>query len=150
MPLLAVGGRTMNTYIRYTGGSRFESLIRGHRIVTDQPAVNGGKDAGPTPPELLLASLGTCAGHYAAEYLKERGLSPEGLTLQVFADSGATPVHLKFFRVQLTIPDLNRKEREGLIRAVKSGLVHTPLRMSPVIDIEVSVAHAGEELVVAG
>ena len=68
----------------------------------------------------------------------------------VFADSGATPVHLKFFRVQLTIPDLNRKEREGLIRAVKSCLVHNTLRMSPVIDIEVSVAHAGEELVVAG
>lgn len=140
----------MNTSIRYTGGSRFETLVRGHRIVTDQPASNGGKDAGPTPPELLLASLGTCAGHYAAEYLRARGLSAKGLALQVFADKGAKPAHLSLFRIEVTIPNLSRKDREGLLRAVKSCLVHNTLRMPPVIDIEVKLAHAGEELVVAG
>jgi putative redox protein len=140
----------MNTSIRYVGGSRFESLVRGHRIVTDQPVNSGGKDAGPTPPELLLASLGTCAGHYAAEYLRARGLSAEGLALQVFADTGAKPAHLSFFRVEVTIPDLSRKDREGLLKAVKSCLVHNTLRMSPVIDIDVRLAHAGEEVVIAG
>jgi organic hydroperoxide reductase OsmC/OhrA len=29
---------------------------------SDQPVENGGHDEGMTPPELLLASLGSCAG----------------------------------------------------------------------------------------
>jgi putative redox protein len=140
----------MNAYIRFTGGSQFEAVVRGHRIVADQPADNGGADAGPTPPELLLASLGTCAGHYAVEYLRTRNLPLEGLALHVFADKGTKPAHLSFFRVEVTIPDLSPKDREGLVRAVKSCLIHNTLRMSPVIEIEVNVAHAGEEIVVAG
>ena len=140
----------MNTYIRYAGGAQFEAMVRGHRIVADQPADNGGQDAGPTPPELLLASLGTCAGHYAVEYLRTRNLSTEGLSLHVFADKGAKPVHLSFFRVEVTIPDLSPKHREELLRAVKACLIHNTLRMAPVVEIEVNLAHAGEDLVAAG
>src|SRR4051812_21763405 len=140
-------GKHMNTYIRYTGGTQFEAIVRGHRIIADQPADNGGQDAGPTPPELLLASLGACAGHYAAEYLRARNLSAEGLSLHVFADKGAKPAHLSCFRIEVTIPDLSPKHRDGVLRAVKSCLIHNTLKMSPVIEIDVNVAHAGEDLV---
>jgi uncharacterized OsmC-like protein len=40
----------------------FEASARGHRVVCDQPPDNGGSDSGMTPPEYLLASLGTGAG----------------------------------------------------------------------------------------
>ncbi len=140
----------MNTCIRYAGGTRFETIVRGHRIVTDQPVENGGRDAGPTPPELLLAALGTCAGHYAMEYLRTRQLSADGLSIHVFADKGKTPAHLKFFRVEVTVPNLAPEHREGVVRAVRSCLIHNTLRMSPVIEIEVNVAHAEEHKVFAG
>ena len=37
------------------------------------------------PPEFLLASLGTCADFYAAQYLRARSLPAEGLTVKVVA-----------------------------------------------------------------
>ena len=53
----------METAIQYFGVVRFEAEARGHKILCDQPAENGGSNAGMTPPEFLLASLGTCAGY---------------------------------------------------------------------------------------
>ena len=64
----------MTSYTRYLNGKKFETMAGRHRIITDQPVAGGGTDAGPTPPELLLASLGACAGHYAVEYLHARSL----------------------------------------------------------------------------
>lgn len=34
--------------------------IRHHRLATDEPADQGGQDEGPTPQELLAASLASC------------------------------------------------------------------------------------------
>jgi uncharacterized OsmC-like protein len=44
-----------------------------------------------TPPEYLLVSLGTCAGFYAAQYLKARSLAHQDLEVKVSAEK-ATPV----------------------------------------------------------
>lgn len=54
--------KLMELTAEYLGGSKFAAEARGHRIICDQPVENGGADAGMTPPELLLASLATCAG----------------------------------------------------------------------------------------
>ncbi|HEV2213775.1 MAG TPA: OsmC family peroxiredoxin, partial [Terracidiphilus sp.] len=53
---------------------RFQIQARQHSIISDQPAGNGGADTGMTPPELMLASLGSCAAFYAMQYLKARNL----------------------------------------------------------------------------
>ena len=47
-----------------------------------------------TPPEFLLASLGTCAGFYAAQFLKNHGLSQKGLEVVVKAEKAAAPARL--------------------------------------------------------
>jgi uncharacterized OsmC-like protein len=81
----------MNVSVQYMGNTRFEAVARGHRVVCDQPVENGGEDAGMTPPEFLLASLGTCAGYYAAQYLNARKLPSGGLAVSVAAEKrGAT------------------------------------------------------------
>jgi len=49
--------------------------------ICDQPQENGGTDAGMTPPEFLLASLGACEALYAAEYLRSRNLAKTGLSV---------------------------------------------------------------------
>ena len=62
----------MEVTIQHLGNVKFAASARGHRVICDQPAGNGGSDAGMTPPEYLLVSLGTCAGFYAVQYLKAR------------------------------------------------------------------------------
>src|SRR5262245_11710931 len=117
----------MEVETRFVEGSKFEVAARGHRIICDQPLDNGGEDAGISPPEFCLASLGTCAGYYAAQYLKTRSLSCDGLTVKVEADKALKPARLASFRIEVSVPALEERHRDPLLRAVKSCLIHNTL-----------------------
>ena len=51
----------MEVRVSQVEGVKFGIQARGHHVTCDQPVENGGADSGMTPPELLLASLGSCA-----------------------------------------------------------------------------------------
>lgn len=127
----------METLIEYLGGVKFEASSRGHKVICDQPMDNGGADHGMTPPEFLLASLGTCAGFYAAQYLRTRNLSTEGLRVRVVAEKAAGPARLGKFRIEVNAPgaEVEARHREGVLRAVKSCLVHNTLIHAPAIEL---------------
>lgn len=129
------GANIMETCVDYLGGLRFEVTTRGHHIVSDQPLENGGSDSGMTPPELLLASLGACAGYYAAEYLRGRSLPAEGLRVHVEAEKGSKPARLSIFRIHVEARTVDEKHREGLLRAVKHCLIHNTLLQPPSIEV---------------
>ena len=125
----------MEVIVSHLGGVKFEAVARGHRVICDQPAQNHGADACKTPPEFMLASLGTCAGFYAAEYLRTRGLPTEGLEVRVTAEKATAPARLAAFRVEVTVPDLDSRHEAGILRAVKACLIHNTLLHAPAIEI---------------
>ena len=125
----------MEVEILHLGDVKFEAVARGHRVVSDQPAANGGADAGMTPPEFLLISLGTYAGFYAAQYLKTRSLPTEGLRIKVTAEKARQPARLAHFLIEVTTPGLKGQHQAGILRAVKSCLIHNTLLNTPAIDI---------------
>jgi len=122
--------------VHFLGGVRFEAEARGHKVMCDQPAENGGGDTGMTPPEFLLASLGTCAGYYAVQYLKARQLSSEGLTVKVEAGKAAQPARMDNFRIVIEVPGLDEpRHRDGVIRAARNCLIHNTMLHAPSIEI---------------
>lgn len=124
--------------VEYLGGVRFSAEARGHRLICDQPFENKGSDEGMTPPELMLASLGTCAAYYAAEYLKARSLSLDGLRVRVEAEKAAPPARLGSFRIEVTSASaIDERHREGLQRAAKKCLIHNTLEHPPAIEVVV-------------
>jgi len=130
----------MEIRVQYLGNVRFEAATRGHRVICDQPADNGGMDAGMTPPEFLLASLGTCAGFYAAQYLKARSLSAEGLEVTVTAEKAKQPARLGSFRIDVTAPGVTAEHEQGIARAVNACLIHNTLLHAPRIETVVHTA----------
>jgi uncharacterized OsmC-like protein len=88
-----------------------------------------------TPPEFLLVSLGTCAGFYAAQYLKTRALPTDGLRIKVTAAKATQPARLGGFQIEVTAPELDPQHRTGILRAVKSCVIHNTLLNAPAIDI---------------
>lgn len=133
----------MEALIRYLDGVKFEVEAGRHRVICDQPVTNQGDDAGMTPPDFLLASLGTCAGFYAVQYLKTRGLSMAGLQVRVWAEKAPNPARLAKFRIDLEAPEVpDERHREGLLRAVKGCLIHHTLEHPPEIEIRISAAVA--------
>lgn len=135
----------MEASISYLDGVRFEAESRGHRVICDQPASISGADTGMAPPEFLLVSLGTCAGFYALQYLKTRNLPTEGLAVRVLAEKAAQPVRLGSFRIEVTVPKLDPRHHEGVLRAVKLCLVHNTLLHPPTIETVLNTEPAVRE-----
>jgi len=133
----------METRVRFLDGVRFEAEARGHTTLCDQPVENGGQDSGMTPPEFLLASLGTCAGYYALQYLKARGLSTVGLVVKVEAGKAAQPARMDHFRIVIDVPELvDARHREGVIRAAKNCLIHNTMLHAPSIELALADVEA--------
>lgn len=125
----------MEVSARYLEGAKFEVSARGHRVICDQPVENGGADEGMTPPEFLLASLASCAGYYAMQYLKSRGLPTEPVEVRVRAQKAAQPARLASFEIEVTAPNVGERHGAGLLRAVKACLIHNTLMAGPTIEI---------------
>jgi len=125
----------MEVSTHYLGGSRFEVEAKGHRVICDQSADNGGTDEGMSPPELLLASLATCAAYYAAQYLNTRKLPAADLRVRVTAEKATQPARLASFQIKVTAPGLDERHQLGVLRAAKNCLIHNTLLGSPVVDV---------------
>jgi len=129
----------MEVLVDHLGAAQFEIQARGHTIFCDQPLENGGFDEGMTPPELLLASVGACAGYYAVEYLKGHRLAAGGVRVRVSAEKGKAPARLASFRIQILVPEvLEERHCEGVFRAAKNCLIHNTLTHPPDIQVEVT------------
>ena len=128
--------------VRYLGATQFEAQIRGQKVVSDQPVEKGGFDEGMTPVELLLASLGTCAGYYAVEYLKANQLDTAALEISVSADKVREPSRLGRFQLGIYVPlKLDAAHVDGLRHSVDKCLIKNTLLNAPVIETHVT---AGE------
>ena len=136
----------MEVTVEHLGAVQFEIKARQHTIACDQPPENGGYDKGMTPPELLLASLASCAGFYAAQYLRKFKLATQGTHVRLLADKVKEPVvRMDNFRIEIETPvDLPEQHRAGVERAVHHCLIHNTLLHPPKIAIEIkerSVLH---------
>jgi putative redox protein len=60
---------------------RHDVKVRSHTITADEPADHGGGDAGPSPQELLAASLASCTAVTMEMYARRKGWEVAGLTV---------------------------------------------------------------------
>jgi putative redox protein len=133
----------MEVKVTHLDQVRFAIHSRSHSIVCDQPAENGGADCGMTPPEFLLASLGSCAAFYAVQYLRTRNLDDRGVEVSVTAEKLKQPARIGNFRIKVSCPvPLSEDQEQGLMRSVHHCLVHNTLLNPPEIKIELTVGEA--------
>ena len=131
----------MEVTVDHLGAVQFEIHARQHTISCDQPLENGGYDEGMTPPELLLASLGSCAGFYAAQYLRKYKLATEGTRVRVTAEKLKDPARVDNFLIEIDTPlELTEQHRAGVERAVHHCLIHNTLLHPPQMTIEIKQA----------
>jgi uncharacterized OsmC-like protein len=124
-------------------GSR--ARVGAHEVVFDQPAnVPGGEDRGPSPLDVMSLSVGACAHYFAAAYLHGRGLSPEGLSVEVMTEKERVPVsrigHL-VMKVSLP-PGLSARHVDGVERAIKSCPAYGTLLHPPAVEISIDAGAA--------
>jgi len=132
----------MEIRIEHLNNGKCAANIRGHYIICDQPPANGGNDEGPTPPEFLLVSLGTCAGFYAHSYLKKHGLNlPLGVSVN--AEKMPAPARLGKFHVEIDCPGLPPDHEAGMLRSVNACLIKNTLLQAPAFETVLATAPVG-------
>ena len=93
-----------------------------------------------TPPELMLASLGACAGYYAVDYLKRLKLPMDGISVRTTAEKVPGPPRLDQIHIELECPGaVQEQHQNGLLEAVRRCLIHNTLLHTPNIQVELVV-----------
>jgi uncharacterized OsmC-like protein len=87
----------------------------------------------------LLASLGSCAGYYAVEYLRRNKLDADGVRVRVTAEKARKPARLDDFVIEVETPaGLPAGHRKGVEQAVHRCIIHATLMNPPRITIRVA------------
>ncbi len=82
----------MKVSVQSSGGVASHARIGDHELVFDQGSnVPGGEDRGPSPLDAMLASVAGCAHYFAAAFFRARGISPDGLRVDVEAVKARDP-----------------------------------------------------------
>ena len=68
------------------GAFRTEINAAGHPIVADEPRSVGGTGEGPTPYDLLSASLASCTSMTLMMYARHKGIELDSVTVRVSHD----------------------------------------------------------------
>ena len=115
-------------------GYRHTVRIRQHELICDEPAEKGGTDEGPSPQELLAASLSTCVAITIEMYAERKGW-----------DVGATEVECSFapsergaptrFELILRLPDHLTDEQADRLKVIAAKCpVHRTLEGEVMFD----------------
>jgi uncharacterized OsmC-like protein len=131
--------RAVEMQVRHETEDRFRIDIRSHSLVVDQP---GSGDAGPTPTELFVASLASCAAFYAERFLVRHGVDPAGLGVSCSYEMAEDrPARVRTIDLSLTLPTAVPLELEPRLRAVvERCTVHNSIVAPPTVSLELALA----------
>ncbi|GAA1131247.1 OsmC family protein [Nocardioides aquiterrae] len=124
-------------HVEHLGDDRFEIVVRGHRVLVDQPLEAHGGDRGPTPTELFVASLASCVAFYARRYLRRHGLPEQGLAVSTDYAMASGPARVGSLRIRIDLPDgVPEERRAALLGFASHCTVHNSITREPEIVVE--------------
>jgi putative redox protein len=128
--------------ILFPRGLEVEAHHKGFTILTDQPVEGGGAGSAPSPFDLFLASIGTCAGLYALRFCQQRNLDAEGMALSLTPENDGEGKRVARIRIEITLPAaFPAKYRDAILRAVDQCKVKRHILEPPRFEVTVSTGH---------
>lgn len=124
--------------VEHKDGDLFEIDIRGHRVQVDQPVVDGGTDAAPTPTELFVASVASCVAFYTRRFLARHDLPAAGLAVTASFVMAERPARVGTIDIAISVPHGVPVDRRAAMVAVASHCtVENTLAQAPVVTVQV-------------
>ncbi len=125
---------------RENGTYRHDVEVRNHHVISDEPAANGGDDTGPSPQELLAASLASCTAITIEMYANRKGWDIGDIGVNVDYEPAQRGSPTKF-GLEITLPkELPEDQRERLMQIAAKCPVHRTLEGEVMFDETVSLA----------
>ena len=121
--------------ITFDGGKVITAHLNGHIIKIDQPVSGGGNNSAPTPFELFLASIGTCAGIYVKSFCDTRNIPSDNIKIiqSMEYDGHGLPVNIK---IDIQLPgNFPEKYIDSVISAAELCKVKKTIANQPKIQV---------------
>ena len=99
------------------------------------------KGKGITPPDTLLASLGSCIGVYIRKYAEGAKLTLSGFDMRVEAEfSKEKPISFKNINLSINLKGvaLEEQRKEAFLKFIRNCPIHNTLKNSPHVEINLS------------
>jgi putative redox protein len=130
------GKKAMDIEVSFPGGKRVDAKVGDHVLRTDQPHTNGGGNAAPSPFDLFLASVATCAGIYVLGFCQARGISMDGITLRQRVNYDAATKLPSNIRLELGLPaSFPEQHRSAVVQAATSCKVKKTMAAQPSVEV---------------
>lgn len=113
---------TITTF--YKGNMLFETKIGKHTLTIDVPPDMGGSDRGLQPPQLFVASLGSCIGAFVAQYCEQVGIDDKDMTVELSFDKVPDPTRLVNLKATIKLPHGDCGKR---VQAIERVAEHCPV-----------------------
>jgi len=118
----------MRAIARRVGGKlRQEIEIGEHHLVSDEPPSAGGDDSGPSPQELLAASLASCTAITMEMYASRKGWDVGDIVVDVGYEPAQRGSVTRFDMVVRLPKELPEEQRERLMQIAAKCPVHRTL-----------------------
>jgi putative redox protein len=126
----------MEMIIDFPGGSRVDAHFGPFTVATDQPPIA----TAPSPFEIFLSSIGTCAGIYVVGFCKQRNLPTEGIRIVERINHSPITGMVETIALEIQVPpEFPEKYRASLIRSAEQCAVKKHLEKPPRFDITTAV-----------
>jgi putative redox protein len=101
--------------------------VRDHRLTADEPKDHGGEDSGPSPQELLAASLASCTAITMEMYAQRKGWDVGEVAVNVNYEPAQRGSPTRF-KMEIEFPkELPEEQRERLMQIGAKCPVHRAL-----------------------
>lgn len=129
----------MKLHVAYHGGVRFDITSGTHRIVTDQPAEDGGQDAGMSPVELFVGSIASCVGYFVGRFCARHEIPQDGLSVEAEWVMAEGPHRVGKISLSIRLPHrLTHDQKERLLKAAHGCTVHQSIAVPATVDIRLN------------
>lgn len=134
----------MTLTVSYHGGMRHDIVSGKHRVVTDQPAEDGGQDAGMSPVELFVGSVASCVGYFVGRFCERHDISREGLAVDAEWEMAEGPHRVERITLAIRLPHrLSADMKERLLKVAQGCTVHQSFSHAPEVVIHLNPHASG-------
>jgi putative redox protein len=113
---------------------KHEIEIGEHHLVADEPEDHGGTDEGPSPQQLLAASLASCTAITIEMYANRKGWDIGDIAVDVDYEPAQRGSPTKFSMKVLMPKELPEEQRERLMQIAAKCPVHRTLEGEVMFD----------------
>lgn len=90
--------------VDFLDGKKVRAIVNNHEVVSDQKIQGGGENSAPDPVDYFNSALAMCVGVYVGGFCDTRGLSKDGIDIDVDFTVDPENRFKRKFSVKISVP----------------------------------------------